>query len=897
MSELPTGTVTFMFTDIEGSTRLLDELGTTRYREIQQEHADIVRRAIALGEGTEVREEGDSLFVAFGNAVGAVTAAVAAQRGLASDQWPDRPVRVRIGLHTGEGILGGGDYVGMDVNRAARIAASAHGGQILLSDATRSLVEHSLPKEVRLRDLGDHRLKDISHPEHLHDLVISGLPDDFPPPNSLGLRPNNLPIQLTTFVGREVEIKEAHNLLSANRLLTITGPGGAGKTRLALQIGAEVLAEFAGGVTFVDLSSLTDPELVPSAINVALGSSDTGGRPLVDVIEDRLREKELLLILDNYEQVMPAAPLVEKLLSTAPRLKVIVTSRIPLSVRGEQEYPIPPMRLPATEEAADLSLFCRLEAVQLFTERARAVRPSFEVTAANAPAVAEITTRLDGLPLAIELAATRTKLLTPEQMLDHLDQGLAALSSKSPAVPERQRSVRDAIAWSYDLLSEAERRLFARLSVFDGGWTLEAAETVCDPMDFGLDPLEGIGYLVDHSLVARTETADGESRFSMLTTIRVFADEKLRAEGETETMRHRHAQHYLAFASEAEPHLTRIELRHWLDRCERENANLRAALRWAIDTGEATDVQLAAAALWRFWQFRGHLAEGRRWSEEILAMPSGQARSAQRSKALAAAGGIAWWQADMDAARAFYGEALAIEQELGNPAGLAEALFNRSHVLVSDGEVESGARMLDESLQLFRQMEDDVGVARVLSVRTGWKAWQGDWPGFIAEAEQHVATWRRLGDVFQLGDTLTMLATGYAKVGRHAEARRAALEVLQMSIDAGMNLGAALAVLVLGFLATWEGRDEDALRMAGASQSLMKEIGGGPPLDFLSALIGDPLAEARTRLSNDVANRAWEEGARMSIAEAVDLARGSSGESSSVEEAAIAGSGSREGEL
>jgi predicted ATPase/class 3 adenylate cyclase len=873
MPELPTGTVTFMFTDIEGSTRLLDDLGTVRYRAVQQEHADILRQAIDMSEGTEVREEGDSLFVAFSNAVGAVTAAVAAQRGLATNRWADTPVRVRIGLHTGEGVLGGGDYVGMDVNRAARIAASGHGGQILLSDATRSLVEYSLPEGVQLRDLGEHRLKDIGHPEHLYDLVIPELTTDFPPPTSLGLRPNNLPVQLTTFVGRHSEIEEVRNLLSANRLLTITGPGGAGKTRLALQAGAEELAEFANGVTFVDMSTLTDPDLVPSAINVALGSSETGGRPLVEVIEDRLRERELLLILDNFEQVISAAPLVERLLSTARRLKVMVTSRIPLSLRGEQEYPIPPLRLPTREGTDDLSLFCQLEAVQLFAERARAVRPSFEVTAANAPAVAEITARLDGLPLAIELAATRTKMLTPEQMLHHLDPGSAVLSSRAPTLPERQRSVRGAIAWSYDLLSDIERLLFARLSVFDGGWTLEAAESVCDLSDLGLDPLESVGSLVDHSLVARTETRDGESRFSMLTTIRGFASDELRAQGEMEMMSRNHAQYYLSFAGEAGPHLTSFDHRHWLDRCEVENANLRAALKWAIDTGEATVVQEAASALWRFWHLRGHLVEGRRWLEEILAMPSGQRRNGHRSKALAAAGGIAWWQDDVDATRVFYGEALAIARELGDPAGLAKALYDRSYLAVAGGDIQSGAAMLDESLELFRQLGDEIGMARALSLKTGWKAWQGDWSSFIAEAEAHVATWRRLGDVFELGNMLTMLGTGYAQVGRHAEARAAALEDLQLSIDADMKLGTAMGLLILGYLASWEGRDEDALRLAGASQTLLKEMGGGPPLDFLADVVGDPIADARSRLPTDVADRAWEEGGAMSMSEAIELAR------------------------
>ncbi|HZD22650.1 MAG TPA: adenylate/guanylate cyclase domain-containing protein [Acidimicrobiia bacterium] len=873
MSELPTGTVTFMFTDIEGSTKLLDQLGGPRYRKSQDDHAAILRRAIAAGGGVEVRTEGDSFFAVFGNALGALDAAVSAQRGLANHQWADSPLRVRMGLHTGEGTPGGDDYVGMDVNRAARIAAAGHGGQVVVSEATRSLVQHALPDAVRLRDLGEHRLKDIGHPEHLYDLVVATLPSNFPPLASLGRRPNNLPLQLTTFVGREKEIADICYLLQTTRLLTVTGPGGAGKTRLALQAAAEMLTDFDDGAFFVDLSSVTDPELVPSAINIALGSVETGGRPLLDVVEDRLREKQLLLIVDNFEQVIPAAPIVERLLSNAPRLKVVATSRMALSLRGEQEYSIPTLQVPVPERSLDLMELCRLEAVRLFAERARAVRSAFEVTEANAAAVAGITARLDGLPLAIELAAKRIKLLTPEQMISHLDHGLALLSSKAPTLPERQRTLAGAIAWSYNLLSENERRLFARLSIFDGGWALDAAETVCDPPELGLDSIEGLGALVDHSLVARTDAPDGEPRFAMLVTIQEFAHEQLDAQGDFEVMRERHARYYLSFAAEAEPHLTKIDHRTWLDRCERELHNLRAALRWAIEGEEADEAQLAASALWRFWQLRGHLAEGRRWLDEILAVPSGQGRTARRTKALIGAGGIAWWQSDMAAARVFYDEALAIARERGEPAAIAEALYNIAHVEVVDGDIESAGRMLEESLDLFGKAGDEDGIARVRSWSAGQSGLRGDWTSVIEEVKDVVAIWRRLGDVFELGDNLNTLAIAYARTGRHTEARAVALEALQISVDGDMKMGTALGILILGFLASWEGRDELALRLAGASEKLRKELGGGPPTDFLRVLVGDPVGEARSRLPTETAERVWEEGRALSMEEAVALAR------------------------
>src|SRR6266540_1118108 len=529
MTELPTGTVTFLFTDIEGSTRLLQELGD-RYTAILGEHAAIVRRAAAEGGGVQVSTEGDSFFLAFRSPVGAVRAAVAAQRGLATHDWSaGPPVRVRMGLHTGEAVPGGDNYVGIDVNRAARIADAAHGGQVILSEATRGLVERSLPDGASLRDLGEHRLKDIAHPEHLHDLVIESLPSEFPPPRTLDARPNNLPLQLTSFVGREEQIAEIRQLLGRTRLLTLTGAGGTGKTRLALQVAAAILTEYRDGSFFVDLSSVTDPALVLSVTALALGVPEMAGRPILEAVRDHLHDKELLLVVDNFEQVAEAGPAIQELLTASPKLKVLVTSRVVLSLRGEQEYVVPPLEPPDPERLPDVLTLGRFEAVRLFTERALAVRPRFRLTEENAPAVAEITARLDGLPLAIELAATRTKVLTPQQILPRLQKRLSILTSGARTVPERQRTLRGAIAWSHDLLDDAERRLFARLSVFSGGWTLESSEAVCDPEGLGLDALEGLTSLVDKSLVRRTEPAEGDPRFSMLETIREFALEQLAA--------------------------------------------------------------------------------------------------------------------------------------------------------------------------------------------------------------------------------------------------------------------------------------------------------------------------------------------------------------------------------
>jgi predicted ATPase/class 3 adenylate cyclase len=872
MTELPTGTVTFLFTDIEGSTRLLQELGDG-YSAVLDEHAAIAREAISHCGGVEFGTEGDSFFAAFRTAAEAVSAAVAMQRNLSAKEWSgEAVVRVRMGLHTGEGVVGALGYVGMDVHRAARVADAAHGGQVLLSEATRGLVEHALPEGTTLRDLGQHRLKDIAYPEHLYDLLIEGLPCDFPPPRSLDARPNNLPLQLTSFVGREREFAKVKDLLGQTRLLTLTGAGGTGKTRLSLEVAAQTLTEYRDGAFFVDLSSVTDPDLVASAIAEALGVSEVPGRAVLDVVKEHLETKELLLVLDNFEQVAQAAPVVEALLTVAPGLKALVTSRVVLSLRGEQEYAVPPLEPPRLDDLADVPSLLGVEAVRLFVDRALAVSPRFELTRENAPAVAAITARLDGLPLAIELAATRTKVLTPEEMLPRLQQRLSVLTSGPRTLPERQRTLRDAIAWSHDLLGAPERELFARLSVFTGGWSLESAEAVCDPEGAGVDPLEGLASLVDQSLVRRSEGDAGEARFSMLETIREFGLEELRTSGELEEIRRRHAEYFLDLSLEAEPHLTGGDQVEWLDRCDRDHANIRAALEWAIEAGDADRAQESAGALWRFWQQRGHLAEGRGWFEVILAMPSGRDASPARAKALIGAGGMAWWQQDRDGAGACYEEAVAIERELGDPVRLAEALYNLSFVVAGDS-IESAAVLLEETLELFRGAGNEFGVAQTLAMLVIRDAQAGDWSTVIAKLEETTGIWRRLGERLHLAFDLVWLAFSYGRVGRGANAKAVALEALELFCEVDNATGIGITLVDLAFLADWEGHYENALRLAGASESIM-ERAGGPPGGFAGLLEGDPVREARVHLSEEVADRAWDEGRAMSTDEAVTFARG-----------------------
>jgi predicted ATPase/class 3 adenylate cyclase len=865
LMELPTGTVTFLFTDIEGSTRLLQDLGQ-RYGAVRDGHAAILRRAIRAGGGVEVSTAGDSFFAAFASPAGAVRAAVAAQRELAGHRWPAGfPVRVRMGLHTGEGVLGGDNYSGIDVNRAARVAAAAAGGQVLVSDPTRVLVERDVPDGVSLRDLGTHRLKDLNLPMRLHDLVIAGLPADFPPPRTLDARPGNLPAPLTSFVGREAETAEAVRLLGRSRLLTLTGAGGSGKTRLALQVAGQLQPRYRDGAFFADLSSVTDPALVPSVLARALGVPEAAGRPVLAALCDHLRDKQLLLVVDNFEQVAEAGAVVERLLTAAPGLGVVATSRVVLAVAGEQELVVPPLELPDLRRLPGLDALGHSEAVRLFVERAQAARPGFRLTGENAPTVAEICARLDGLPLAIELAATRIKVLTPAQILPRLERRLSLLTGGARTLPDRQRTLRGAIAWSHDLLPGPQRRLLARLSVFAGGWTLESAEAVCDPGSLGLDVLDGLASLVDQSLVLGSEPAAGQARFSMLETVREFAQERLAAAGDLEPVRRRHAQHFLDLAVAAEPHLTGPDQAEWLDRCELEQANLRLALRSAAEAGQAGRAQEAAGALWRFWQQRGHLAEGRLRLEEVLALPAGKEATPARAKALAGAGGIAWWQEDIAAARRFYDEALAIERRLGDPARIAEALYNQAFVVAAGGDFEGGFRLCEESLELFRRAGDEAGVARADWMLAMRDLVAGRWERPLAGAEEAVAGWRRIGDRFRVEDGLVWLAVVYARAGRPADARAASAEARQLAAEADSPMGMLSVLIALTYMARWEERYQDAVRLAGAADALREQVGGRAPLDFLAGVLGDPEAEARARLPEETARRAWEEGRRSGV--------------------------------
>ncbi|MDQ6885618.1 MAG: adenylate/guanylate cyclase domain-containing protein, partial [Candidatus Dormibacteraeota bacterium] len=601
MSDLPTGTVTFLFTDIQGSTRLIQELGEG-YAAVHTQHNELLRTAIEQHRGHELRTEGDSFFAVFPSAVDAVCAAAAGQRALEDQSWPAGVrLRVRMGLHTGEATVMGHDYVGLDVHRGARVAGAAHGGQVLVSEATRTLVEHALPQGMYLRDLGQHRLKDLARPERLYQLVAPGLPADFAQLRTLEATPNNLPTQLTSFIGRDDQVRQAKELLLKAHLVTLTGPGGTGKTRLSLQIAADLLGSFADGVYFVPLSAVRDPELVPSAIAQALAIPVTGSQAPMDRLLDDLKGKRTLLVLDNFEQVLEAGPALAQLLRASEPLRILVSSRAVLHLYGEQEFPVPPLQLPDPKALPPLDVLSQYESVRLFIERAVAVKPDFRATDENAPAMAAICERLDGLPLAIELAAARTKLFSPPALLARLDKTLMALGSSARDLPGRQQTLRAAIAWSYDLLDQHAQRLFARFSVFARGGALDQADAICGPDEEIGGPLEDrLDQLADQSLLRRLPELDAP-RYLMLQTIREYAAERLNEGGERATIHDRHAGAFLVLAERAQADIFGPNQKAWLDQLEREHDNLRAALDWCVGRGDARTAMCLGASLWRFW--------------------------------------------------------------------------------------------------------------------------------------------------------------------------------------------------------------------------------------------------------------------------------------------------------
>lgn len=870
MSTLPTGTVTFFFSDIEGSTRLIRQLGE-QYPQALLTHHTLLREALAANGGHELRTEGDSFFIVFDSALQACAGAAAVQKALQAQQWPDGgAVRVRIGLHTGEATLVGNEYLGLDVHRAARVAGAGHGGQVLVSETTRALVDHALPPGLTLKDLGMHRLKDLARPERLFQLTVDGLPADFPPLKTLEATPNNLPTQLTSFIGRDDQVREAKQLLASARLLTLTGPGGTGKTRLSLQLATEVMDQFPDGVYFVPLAAVHDPELVPSAIAQALSIQSSGSHRPIDALVEYLRDKRTLLVLDNFEQLLAAAPLATNLLEASPGLRVLVSSRASLRVYGEQEFPVPPMTLPDLRALPGLSALSQFEAVRLFIERAVAAKPDFAATNENAPAIAGICERVDGLPLAIELAAARIKLFSPQALLSRLDKSLSALGSGARDLPSRQQTLRNAIQWSYDLLDAGERCLLARFAVFARGGGLEQLELVCGPAKDlgGREVVDVLDQLADQSLLRRVPDVE-EPRFLMLQTIREFAAERLEESGEADLVRDRHLEAFLALAQTAQSHLFGPQRKEWLDRLDADHDNFRKALEWCVRQEDAPRAMRLGASLWRYWQMRGHLHEGRRRMAEILALPTSRAFPTERLAALEAAGGLAYWQADMDDAQRLYDECVVMTRSLGDRRALANALYNAAFPrTVSARAIDEAKPMVSEALELFRELGDDEGVARTLwGVGLGFY-YATDYASALPIFEEALALNRKLDNRFGVAWSLHTLGLSAWGLGDVERARRAWAEAIQLFQAAGDVPGLVFQLDNLAAIAEDDGDHLRAARLSGAALAHQASSGAG-----LGQLVREQLPRPhRERLAGSDEAKAFAEGQAMTLAQAAAYA-------------------------
>jgi len=826
IDNLPSGTVTFLFTDIEGSTRLLQQLGE-KYATLLADHERLLREACESHDGHVVDVQGDGFFIAFSRALDAIQAVVQSQRALASHVWPEGVrVRVRMGLHTGEPQISASGYMGIDVHRAARIGAVAHGGQVLVSQTTHDLVQSELPLDVTFRDLGEHRLKDLRQPKRLYQLLVTGLPADFPPLKSLNIATNNLPIQLTSFIGREKEITEVRQAIREQRLVTLTGAGGSGKTRLALQVASESVEDFRDGVFFVALAPITDPGLVASTIAQSLAITEVAGRSILDNLKDYLQTKSLLLLLDNFEQVIPAAPLVAELLAAGGALKVLVTSRESLRISGEQEYPVPPLALPNLKQIPSVESLSQYTAVQLFVQRAQAVKPDFRITPDTAPAVAEICYRLDGLPLAIELAAARIKLMAPRSMLARLENRLNFLTGGARELPARQQTLRNAIAWSYDLLNENEQTLFRQLSVFVGGCTLDAVEAIFDDHQAYPSLLDQFGSLLDKSLLREVEGLSDEPRFVMLELLREFGLEQLKARGEQETIRHRHAEFFLALAEQAEAKLESVDQLEWINRIEQEHDNLRAALEWSTTAKGAEELCLRlAGTLGLFWEARGYFSEGRERLSAVLSMEFAQGRTAIHAKLLARAAELAYRQSDYAATVELAEESLSIYREVGDKQGAAPVLIKLGNAATEAGDYEIASGFLEEALTIWQELNDKHGTARAL-ISLGWAALRsGDYGLANERLEAALAISRELEDTRSIGFELSGLGEVALRRGNYARARSLLEESLELRRQLGNKWGVGVSLGTLGWVAIREGDWDRAVAKLGESLEVRQEIG------------------------------------------------------------------------
>lgn len=908
MSDLPTGTVTFLFTDIEGSTILWEHFPAQMKEALSHHHA-IMREAISLHSGVLFETAGDSFVVAFSPPRAALEAALWAQRALQSEEWPSEigRIKVRMALHTGNAEMRpDGYYAQHTLSRQARLLAAAHGGQILLSQVTHDLVRDDLPDAVELRDMGEVRLKDVLRAERVFQIVAPSppwsLPADFPPLRSLRVAVNNLPRQTVPFIGRERAIEEVSQKLSQShiRLLTLLGPGGIGKTRLALQTSHQLLDHFSSGVFFVNLTPITDPDLVIPTIANTLGLRETEDKPISDLLTEYLSEREVLLVLDNLEQVIEAASHVADLLASTSRLKVLATSRIPLRVQMEHEYAVTPLGLPDSQGNSALATLAQSDAVALFMERAQAAKPSFELTEANAATVAAICLRLEGIPLALVLAAARLKVLTPQAILSRLQDGghesrLKLLTGGARDLPARHQALRDTIEWSHDLLDDREKMLYRRVAIFKGGFSLQAADSLCLPDTVPpVDALDGVSSLVDKSLVYTVEGFDGEIRYRMLETINEHAMEKLLESGEGERIRELHARYFLDLVQEAAIHLLGGQQAGWLARLEEEHDNLRSVLSWSAERGErgnAEGAQLAmriAAALAPFWHVRGYLSEGSEqleralslaavWSEAGRLLESNEGEQERRNIAATTAaihhglGGIFRVRGDYAASRHHYERALAIYREIGDRVSQARLLSRLGVLAHTQAHYEEARAFQTESLAMAREVGHKFAIA-VASHNLGNVVRDtGDYELARTLYEEALSLVTEMQEITHISTSLNNLANLALHVGDLRQALNLHRQSLEIRGKLGNRMLVAESLIGIASVEIALGALERGARLLGCAEGLANSTGGKfDPME--RKLYESALTTLSAALDQGILNIARQEGMDTSLEDAVRYA-------------------------
>jgi predicted ATPase/class 3 adenylate cyclase len=818
---LPTGTVTFLFTDIEGSSRLWENHGDSMASALAR-HDAILRETFEGRGGHIFKTIGDAFCAAFPVAASAVEAAVVAQRLLRDEPWQESVrIKVRVGIHTGSAESRDGDYFGPVLNRVSRLLTAAHGGQMLLTLATEELVRDHLAEGLTLRDLGERRLRDLNRPEHIFQVVTADLPSDFPALRSLEIFPNNLPVQLTSFIGREKEMDEVKRLLGTTHLLTLTGTGGTGKTRLSMQVAADLLDQFPDGVWLIELATIAEADQVAPAIADPLRVREEPGQPMLLTLTNFLRNKKLMLILDNCEHLIAeCARIAETLLRACPGLQILASSREPLGIAGERTWPVPSLSIPESwrEEIRGIQAAERLtqyESVRLFIDRATAVRPGFKVTNENAPFVAEICWRLDGIPLAIELAAARIRVLSIDQIASRLNDQFRLLTGGSRTALPRQQTLRALIDWSFDLLTEQERILLRRLSVFAGGRTLQAVEDVCS--DDKLDEFEIIDVitsLVDKSLVSVEKTAGKEPRYTIIESVWRYSREKLGESGESDAIRTRHLHYFLKIALEASPHLTGPRQFEWIDRLQPDYYNFRYAIETSLEVeGLAPDGLSLIVALARFWETRSLLVEGREFGLSLLAHPANAAPNLQRATALALAGRIAWLVDDLAHGIAFTEDALKLFRTLGDERGIATTALDFALYLFDVRRFEEARAHVIEAEIIADRLADKRILAFVRRAQGIQATVEQRYEDSLALHEESLAIYRELGDKWMCGIAQWGVGINATYLGDFGKARSNFTDCLNSAWTVGNRWAVA------------ENQFARAARLLGAAEALRSEYG------------------------------------------------------------------------